>query len=61
MKSQARRLKRMEARRQDLLREMENRQRMWNAAIAGDAKARIFLSKQYWGMDDEPETYPGSI
>jgi len=58
MKSQARKLKRMEARRQVLLREMENRQRMWNAAIAGDVKARIFLAKQYWGMDDETETYP---
>jgi hypothetical protein len=58
MKSQARKLKRMEARRQDLLREMENRQRMWNAAIAGDVQARIFLSKQYRGMDDEPETHP---
>lgn len=58
MKSQARKMKRIEARRQELLREIENRARIWNAAMAGDAQARTFLSKQYWGMQPEMES-PG--
>lgn len=55
MKSQARKAKRMEARRQELLREMENRKRIWNAAINGDARACMFLSKQYLGTKDDPK------
>jgi len=54
MKSQARRMKRMEARRQELIQEIESRKRIWNAVMAGDARACIFLSKQYLGIDDEP-------
>lgn len=49
-------MKRIEARRQELLREIENRARIWNAAMAGDARACIFLSKQYWGTKGEPES-----
>jgi hypothetical protein len=45
----------MEARRQELLREMENRKRIWNAAINGDARACMFLSKQYLGTKDDPK------
>jgi len=56
MKSQARKARRMEARRQELLREMEDRKRIWNAAVTGDAKACMFLSKQYLGKKDEQET-----
>jgi len=53
MKSQARQRKRMEARRQELLREMENRKRIWNAAMSGDAEASKFLLKQYLAIKDE--------
>jgi len=56
MKSEARRAKRLEARRQQLLHEIESRKRIWNAAIAGDAEACRYLSMQYWGMKDEPES-----
>ncbi len=56
MKSQARKIKRMAARRQELLREIENRERIWKAAMAGDSEARMFLSKQYWGMQSETKS-----
>lgn len=46
-------MKRMEIRRLELILEIENRKRLWNAAMAGDGEAREFLSRQYRGMDDK--------
>ncbi len=43
----------MEERQKEMLRELENRKRIWNAAMAGDEKACRFLAKQYLGNEDE--------
>ncbi|MDY0187716.1 MAG: hypothetical protein RBR16_07335 [Syntrophus sp. (in: bacteria)] len=52
MKSKERKMKRMEERQKEMLRELENRERIWNAAMAGDEKACRFLAKQYLGHEN---------